>query len=351
MHKWFNENVDLRIVKQPYRNSMSTLQRLASFTGFYIKGWLSSLSVQDVDLIYASSTPLSVALLGKHLAHFLRVPLYLELRDLWPDFPVEMGAIRNKKFIKRLYTIEKELYSAANHIITLSPTATQRLIHNKEVEAEKISTFPNGTTYPFFRPRKTKRQLIGPTSRKLVLYGGTLGKANNIEWLINFINHALWLDKKRNFHFAILGSGSERKKIVRWYRNMPVSRKSFVQLSPEVSRVEAANWFIAADFSLITYQPLKSLKATSPNKFFDSLSGGAIPITNHTGWVGQLVKSWNLGIAQSSPRMAAERMLALQQNESLKNTYHRNSLNAAKQFRRDEMASKLYEMMVQDLND
>ena len=347
--KWFNDNVDLRIVRQPYHNRMSAVQRLTSFLGFYIKGMLSSLSVQNVDLVYASSTPLSVALLGKHLAHIFKVPFFLELRDLWPDFPIEMGAVKSEPLKRWLYKTESRLYEAATHIVTLSPTASQRLVRNKGVDSERISSIPNGTTYPYFRPRKTKSQLTRTGGRHLVIYAGTLGKANNVEWIMRFINQALRINKRRNFHFAIIGDGSELSKVRKWHRSQPVSRRPFIQLVPMMSRVEVANWFIAADFSLITYKPLKSLQATSPNKFFNSLSGGAIPITNHTGWVGQLTENWKLGIVDSDPQSAAKRMLELAENKNLKSTYHRNLLSAARLFRRDEMAETLFSLFKEHL--
>src|SRR5207245_4909798 len=65
--------------------------------GFVLFGVLACREVmrRPANLIFASSTPLTVAIRSLWGRLFKRIPYVLEVRDLWPDLPIAMGIIRN----------------------------------------------------------------------------------------------------------------------------------------------------------------------------------------------------------------------------------------------------------------
>ena len=346
---WFDEGITLRIIHQPYRNEMSAVRRAFAFMAFYLKALLVCIQNPKFDLIYASSTPLSVGLLGAHLASLFRIPLYFEVRDLWPDFPIQMGAVTSKTLKKLLYKIENYIYQQAEKIISLSPTASKTLVEQKGVKNARIITMPNGTTFPYFKPTRTKRQLIQTTSPALITYAGSFGKANNISWLMDFCEVLLNSGKSSKVRIRLIGSGSERPGVLRWYKKLTARQKNIIAILPVMPRREVANWLIASDFSIITFLPIPSLAATSPNKFFDALSTGSIPVTNHRGWVGELIAEESLGIVSESPLEAAREVLQLcAGNEpNTMRQMQKRCLKTAKYYRRDSMAQQLLNEFVQ----
>ena len=85
----------------PYSNAFNGVKRIRSFIEFAFKavrlGWS-----RPIDVIIATSTPLTVGLPALVLSWRHRVPFVFEVRDLWPEAPIQMGAIRNPVLISFL---------------------------------------------------------------------------------------------------------------------------------------------------------------------------------------------------------------------------------------------------------
>jgi hypothetical protein len=73
--------------------------RVASFLSFAVSSWWAGMRVPDVDVVWGTSPPLFQAITAWKLALFKGVPFVLEIRDLWPDFAVELGVLRNPVLI------------------------------------------------------------------------------------------------------------------------------------------------------------------------------------------------------------------------------------------------------------
>src|SRR5690606_32453756 len=96
------------------------------------------------DVIWGVSTPLTAAWAAAKVARYHKVPFVFEVQDLWPEFPVQMGAVPFKPLQKQLYRLEKNLYLQAAHIIPLSPDM-ETYITDLGVPPAKITTLVNGT--------------------------------------------------------------------------------------------------------------------------------------------------------------------------------------------------------------
>src|SRR3954464_3515483 len=78
----------------PYSNEMSYARRIRAFAEFMIVAAVKAARL-DADLVFATSTPLTVAVPGVIAARLRRTPFVFEVRDLWPEVPIKMGALRN----------------------------------------------------------------------------------------------------------------------------------------------------------------------------------------------------------------------------------------------------------------
>ncbi|GAA4587652.1 hypothetical protein GCM10023107_06670 [Actinoplanes octamycinicus] len=78
----------------PYRNAMSYRRRIWAFLGFVGRSAVVAGRLRH-DLVFVTSTPLTVAIPGVYAALRRRVPMVLEVRDVWPELPIALGALRS----------------------------------------------------------------------------------------------------------------------------------------------------------------------------------------------------------------------------------------------------------------
>ena len=214
MHEWAPEGTDIYSFNIPYDNSMSSGARLRSFTRFVWQAVKKGLHIPKPDIIFGTSTPLTAAWAASIISRIRNVPWVFEVRDLWPDFPIQMGAIDPAWVKKALYTLEASLYQSAAHVITLSPDMEEHVI-SKGIDSNKITTLLNGSDLSLAQhvedaevdALRTKHRLEG---KKIVLYAGTFGRANAIPTLLET---AHMLKDRQDIHFAFLGAGFFADKI------------------------------------------------------------------------------------------------------------------------------------------
>ena len=82
-------------VKTNYTTNLNFAQRISAFIRFMILSSYLALKTSP-DLVFATSTPLTVAFPGFVVKFIKRVPFVFEVRDLWPDVPIELGIIKKR---------------------------------------------------------------------------------------------------------------------------------------------------------------------------------------------------------------------------------------------------------------
>ncbi len=279
---WVPPGVRLVEVPLTYENEMSGSGRAAAYGAFAWRALKATESLQAPDLVMASSTPLSVPWAGARLARRWDVPWVFEVRDLWPDFPIEMGAIPSVLHgpARRL---ERSLYRSASRIVTLSPDMTRHVAGLGF--ADKVETSFGGSDARSAPINQLEGNEAG--RRTTLLYAGTLGRANAIPMLLETAEQ---LAPRNDHTFVFMGSGYYADAV-----RSAADRLPNVRFVGEKPRHETAEWFAKADISLVTFEPLPVLKSNSPSKFYDSLSVGTPPLVTNSGWTRALVEKHRMG--------------------------------------------------------
>src|SRR5207302_904117 len=82
------------------RGFMQTIANNGTFTATSLLHGL--IRRPKIDVLIASSPPFLPLIAGAGLATALRIPLIIELRDLWPDYLAQLGMIRSKAALRSL---------------------------------------------------------------------------------------------------------------------------------------------------------------------------------------------------------------------------------------------------------
>ena len=295
-----------------YSNQMSYLLRIVAFFKF---AFLAAKQARRVggDVVFATSTPLTIAIPGVIASRALKIPMVFEVRDLWPEMPIAIGALRNPvtKFMAR--TLERFAYRNSEHIIALSPGMADG-VAGAGYPREQISVIPNGCDIDLLQFDANARDRFLQehpylTTAPLVVYGGTLGRINGVGYLVDiaFASRGLGL----GVNFLIVGNGYERQAIEDKARQLGVLGEN-IWIIPPVSKIDMAAVLSAADLATSLVIDLPELWKNSANKFFDALASGTPIAINHQGWQAGLLEKSGAGIvlpavnAQEAARQIAE---------------------------------------------
>ncbi len=343
---WAPPGVEVVMLDVPYHNAMGARRRLRAFAHFAARAALKGLSIPKPDVILGISTPLTAAWAAAATARRRKTPWVFMVKDLWPDFPIQMGAVKNRWLQRRLYALEHRLYRNAAHVIPFSPDMEARVLRHGGTP-ETVTTHLNGTDFWLIdacteNDVAALREAHGLTGKKVVLYGGAFGRANDIPTLIEAAER---LRARADVHFVFIGHGflTDRAREA-------ATRLPNLSLLPPEPRHRMLCWFKLADLSLVSFIDLPVLAANSPAKFFDSLGAGTPVLVTNPGWTKRFVEEHRCGwYAPPSDAAAIAHRLdaALAAPQTLAAAGTRAAAIARQLFDRDAMADDLEAIFLQ----
>lgn len=287
------DGIKVIYIKVGYDNKMGIIKRFISFFSFMYYSTIQGLKEKDIDLVFATSTPLTIGIPALMLKWFKKQPFIFEVRDLWPEVPIQMGALNNKTLQKIAKKLEVVIYNNARHIIALSP-GMKRGVLETGITEQKVSVLPNMSKVDIFFPRDIndaviKKYKINANKFKLI-YFGALGLANAIPFLLETI---IKLKNNDNFQWIIVGEGKQYDLISKSIEKHNLVNLILISSKPMSEISELVN---ISDASLVTFSDYPILDTNSPNKLFDSLSAGKPIIVNSSGWTKTMVEENNCGL-------------------------------------------------------
>ena len=335
------DGIDVLYLNVPYANRYPTAVRMASFTAFTIAASVAGALQRRPDVVFASSTPLTIGIAGLATARAKRVPFVFEIRDLWPAVPIELGVLKGAA-ARTAEWLERRLYAGAERIVVLSEGSLHEL-RSRGIPDEKLVFIPNAADLDVFRPDVVDedfRPRHGLEDRFVALYAGAMGRANGLDQLVDAAD-ALRRWGDRRVTIVALGDGGERTRLEERARELGLDNLLFL---PSVPKEELAGIVGAADVTLTIFAPFPILETNSPNKFFDSLAAGKPVVVNLGGWLRRLVEEADAGVwvPGGNAEGIAGALSSLAANPQRVEEMGRNARALAeREFGRDEMAERL----------
>lgn len=309
------DGIHVIYLKEGYDQNMSIARRLKAFVSFMYKSSKIGMQQQGLDLVIATSTPLTVGIPALVLKWFKKVPYIFEVRDLWPEVPIQMGAIKNKLIITATRFLEKTIYKNANHVIALSPGMQDGVV--KYIPRENTTMISNMAKMDEFWPREKNVNMmlslgLGIDTFK-VIHFGSLGLANGTHTIIETAKLMKDID---DVEFLFVGGGSTELELIQEVKNSQLTNVKFLGKFPMKEVSEIVNF---SDVSIISFLDLPILYTNSPNKLFDSLSAGKPIIVNSGGWTKNIAEKFKCGyyVNPQNPQELKDKVLLLKSNPDL----------------------------------
>lgn len=268
--------------------------RVLALASFMLTSLGKGLFCGPLDLVLGTSPSLFQAASAWLVAALRRKPFLLEIRDLWPDFAIDMGVVTNPLLIKSALALESFLYRRAKHIVVNSPAYREILAVDKGVPRDKISLVPNGVDPEMFDPDQdggTLRAELGVAPDDfLVTYAGAMGPANDLGVVLEA---ARLLEDRPGIKLLLAGGGKERPALEARAAELGLDNLVFAGPSPksEMPRVLAAS-----DACLAILKDIPMFRTTYPNKVFDYMAAGRPVVLAIDGVIRQVVEDAEAGV-------------------------------------------------------
>ena len=270
----------------------SFVWRVVSFLSFMFTSTWAALRTGQLDVVMGTSPPIFQAVSAWVVATLRRRPFLLEIRDLWPEFAIDIGILQNPFLIKLSRWLENFLYARASHILVNSPAYRDYLL-GKRVPAEKISVIPNGVDPHVFDPggKGLRFREEWQLQRKFVVtYAGALGLANDIPTLLRAAGR---LRDEPQIHFLLVGDGKERGNLEKLARHLELPNVTFNGALPKADMPEV---LAASDACVAILKDIPMFRTTYPNKVFDYMAAARPTILVIDGVIRQVVEAAEGGI-------------------------------------------------------
>jgi glycosyltransferase involved in cell wall biosynthesis len=267
-------------------------RRIITFFSFMFSSIWAALLVKDVDLVMGTTPQIFQAVSAWIVALLKRKPFLLEVRDLWPDFAIDMKVLTHPFMIGLARWLESFLYGRATHILVNSPAYKTYMVE-RGVPERKITFIPYGTDADMFHPDvdgSIIRKELGLEGKFTVVYAGALGQANDIFTVLRAADR---LRNEPNIRFVLFGDGKERGRLEKESQDRKLDNVIFAGVYPkkDMPRVLAAS-----DVCLAILQNIKMFRTTYPNKVFDYMAAGRGTVLVIDGVIREVIETSGGGV-------------------------------------------------------
>jgi glycosyltransferase involved in cell wall biosynthesis len=342
------QGIHVHWARVPYDNELGFARRVAAFFRFALRAaWRAGRLGGDV--LLATSTPLTIVIPALIVSRWRRIPFVFEVRDMWPDVPIAIGALRNPVLVWMARRLESAAYRRAAAIVVLSPGMRDD-IADKGVPAGKITIVPNGCDVDIFASPRTgtapRERFAWLGQRRLVLFAGTFGRLNGLDYLVRLASEVRGIDPE--IRFVAIGAGRDWLRVRELAATSGVLDRTFF-IFPAMPKRELAAWVQTADLMLALFGgPRAVWKDACTNKLFDAIAAGTPTACNFDGWQARMAAEAGVGLTldQADASVAARQLVdILGDRQWLAGVPERARMLAPGRFNRQRLADQALDVL------
>jgi glycosyltransferase involved in cell wall biosynthesis len=289
------EGIPVTRVPMYIAENRGTFRRTISYVSFMLMAiWYARKLEQRPDVVVASSPQFFSGLAGYVISRWRRAPFVLEVRDLWPDSIVAVGASKRNWLIRLFEKLEMYLYRHSAHIVTVTESF-KRVIAGKGIDERKITVLKNGADLEGFGNQLNAdklaelRRLYGLEGKFVASYIGTLGMAHRADILLEAAARC----RHPEIVFMVVGAGAERDQLARLQEDSQL--KNFRLVSKQTR--ELVPYFLAlTDVCVVHLKDAPLFRTVIPSKMFEAMVMGKPIALGIRGEAAEIVTAAEAGI-------------------------------------------------------
>jgi glycosyltransferase involved in cell wall biosynthesis len=327
----------LRVVHSAYTNNLGLRPRVMAFARFTVAASWEALR-GGYDMVYATSTPLSVGVPAILARILRRIPYVFEVRDLWPAVPVAAGVIREGGSIHRLaQRLERACYRWSEGVVALSEGMRTGVIGvDPGTRTIVVPNFARLGDEPGERPAWVNS--LRDRHEMLLVYTGSFGWMNDLPSWLSLANRVAD-EVGAVVGWVFVGEGAARPEMIQRAGQCGLLDR-VVHVRHAISPALVRGLLGVVDAGICSFRPVPAMEANSSNKFFDYLAAGLPIVMNYGGWQHELVMSHDVGVRVDPTVDSAETLLAFLYAGS-KDSREERARTVAAKFRSEIGASRV----------
>lgn len=242
-------------------------RRMLDYISFMFSAIIASFFVHRPDIVIGTSPQFFTPCAAYIVSVFKRRPFIFELRDLWPDSIVAVGAMRETFAIRCLRKLEYFLYRRADRIVSVTQSF-RKVLSNNGIDVNKIAFVSNGVDLERFHPDAKPGDLVSKLDvggKFVAAYVGTVGMAHGIGTLLEV---ARKLHQAKNIVFVVVGAGAEQKNLVTQCKKEGLTNVIF---TGAVTKSEVKEYWRLCDVALVLLKDEPLFQHVVPSKIFEAM--------------------------------------------------------------------------------
>lgn len=273
-----NGNLSVTRVELPSHKS-GFLDQVLAFKKFYFSVRKNTKG-KKYDLVVASSSRLFTAYLGYKIAKYQKIPLYLDIRDIFVDTLNDIipGGIKKKILLPCIKYIERKTFSYAKHINLISGGFKAYFDSYKQAT---YSFFPNGIDKEFTSITTDISEIR--EAPFLITYAGNIGEGQGLHKIIPQAAELLGEDYK----FIVIGDGGLKKELLNESEDRKLRNIEFIG---PMSRDKLLEYYSNTDYLFMHLNDYSAFRKVLPSKVFEYGATDKPVIAGVAGYASNFVK-------------------------------------------------------------
>lgn len=292
----------IRIPILPRKNNKFMLS--LNYISFVVAGWIWKISTKlKADIVFINQTsPMTQALPGIWYAKHRKLPVYIYVKDLWPESVQIITGIKSKGVLKPLERMVDRVYERCDRIFTSSCGFIDS-IKERGVDSEKLVFWPQYAedVYKHVDVKNAEVPEIDQTKFNL-LFAGNFGQAQGLDVLPKAAR--ILKQKGINVMFNMLGDGRYKQEFIKQTRGVE-EMFNFIERQP-VQRI--SHFMAVSDATLITLSKSEIFAKTIPAKTQSCLACRIPILVSADGEVSKIIENSGAGLSSEAEngKMLAE---------------------------------------------
>ncbi|HEY0273305.1 MAG TPA: glycosyltransferase family 4 protein [Chitinophaga sp.] len=208
----------VKVYHIPMTKAKGTLRRIMDFIRFHLLGLGIGWSLKKFDVVLSPSPPLTIGVVACLIAGLRGGKAIYNVQEIYPDFAINQGIIKNGFLVRVLKGIEKFVYNRSVAVVTIDQKFSD-IIRSRFKDPRKLHVIPNFVDTQLYAPgerHNTFTAKYGLDDKFVVAYAGNIGFAQNWEPVLYAAEKLAHLP----VHFLVVGDGVRKA----WLREQITAR-------------------------------------------------------------------------------------------------------------------------------